>query len=67
MNKNRTYNANDRFQTIKDASRTTGLSQHYLRQGCISGEVPHIMSGKTYMINVPLLIEKLNAQSVSGN
>ena len=67
MNKNRIYNANDRFQTIRDASGTIGLSRHYLRQGCIIGEGPHIKSRKTYMISVLLLIEKPDAQSVSDS
>lgn len=33
------------FQKIPDASRTTGLSQYYLRKGCKEGTVPHIKSG----------------------
>ena len=49
------------FQKIPAASRTTGLSQYYLRRGCRDGSVPHIMSGTTYLVNVPALLRKLNA------
>lgn len=47
------------FQKIPDACTTTGLSQHYLRQGCKNGTVPHTKSGNTYFINVPALLQQL--------
>ena len=49
------------FQSISEACRSTGLSQHYLRQGCRDGTVPHIMCGCKYVINVPLLLRQLGA------
>lgn len=49
------------FMKIKDASRATGLSMYYLRNGCKDGIVPCIKSGTVYFINVPRLLEKLNA------
>lgn len=49
------------FQKIMEASQTTGLSQYFLRQGCKDGTVPHIMSGTTYMVNVPALLRQLGA------
>ena len=54
------------FQTIVDASRTTGLSQFYLRTGCKDGSVPHIRSGRVYLVNVPALLRKLDAESIGG-
>lgn len=51
------------WQKIAQASKTTGLSQYFLRNGCKDGSVPHICSGNTYMINVPLLLENLEAQA----
>lgn len=51
------------FQKIQEACRTTGLSQHFLRNGCRNGTVPHIMSGNTYFVNVPALLEQLDRQS----
>ena len=46
---------------IKEASQATGLSMYYLRNGCKAGTVPCIKSGTVYFINVPRLMEKLNA------
>ena len=47
------------FMKIGAASKATGLSQYYLRNGCKDGTVPHIKSGTTYFINVPALLKKL--------
>ena len=61
------------FQTIPEAARLTGLSQYFIRNGCRAGTVPHIVvhgpKGKSpgkYMVNVPLLLERLNAASMGG-
>lgn len=51
------------FQKIPAASRTTGLSQHFLRKGCKDGTVPCVMSGTTYMVNVPALLRQLGADN----
>lgn len=51
------------FMKIKDASRVTGLSMYYLRNGCKDGSVPHVMFGTVYFINVPALLEKLASGS----
>lgn len=51
------------FQKIPEACKTTGMSQYYLRKGCKEGSVPHIRSGSTYFVNVPALLDKLNAES----
>ena len=53
------------FMSIKDASTVTGLSQKYLRQHIISGEIPHICVGTKYMINMTVLTDWLNQQSYS--
>lgn len=51
------------FKAIKAAAQETGLSVCFIRQGCKNGTVPHIRSGcKTY-VNVPALMEKLEAES----
>ena len=47
------------FQKIAEACRTTGLSQFYLRRGCRDGTIPHVRSGTTYLVNVPLLLQQL--------
>ena len=48
------------FMTIREAAEYTGLSQKYLRSGCIAGRIPYVASGRVYMINMPLLFESLN-------
>lgn len=52
--------SNTPFMKIKDACQATGLSMYYLRNGCKDGTVPCVKSGKTYFINVPALLHKLN-------
>ena len=51
------------FMKIGAASRATGLSQYYLRQGCKDGTIPHIKSGTVYLVNVPALLRKLGVES----
>lgn len=55
-------NDNAPFQRIPAACRITGLSQHYLREGCKTGTVPHVKAGGTYMINIPALLRLLGAE-----
>lgn len=63
--KNRANNQMVPFQKFKDASKTTGLSQYFLRQGCRNGTIPHIMSGTTYLVNVPALLRQLDAEGAA--
>lgn len=61
------YDPSRQFQTIAEASRTTGLSQYFLRHGCRDNSIPHIRAGATkFLINVPLMLQRLNAQSATG-
>ncbi len=50
------------FMKISDACKATGLSKHYLRNGCKDGTVPHIKSGIKYLINVPALLKTQGAE-----
>jgi len=54
------------FMKIKDACKATGVSQFALRKGCIDGTIPHVMSGKVYLINVPALRRLLDEKSNRG-
>lgn len=54
------------YQKIPEASKTTGLSQYFLRKGCREGTVPHIKSGVVYMIDIPALLRRLERQSDAG-
>ena len=51
------------FMNIREACNYTGLSQRFLRDGCKSGTIPHLMSGNVYMINVKLLMNTLDDMS----
>ena len=46
------------YFSIRDAATETGISKDYLRKGCRNGTIPHIMCGKKYLIDVPLLLEQ---------
>ena len=50
------------YYSLKDAASETGLSVDFLRKGCRSGRVPHIMSGAKYLVNVPRLLEILETE-----
>lgn len=63
----RQYDPTHRFQTIADTTRTTGLSQYYIRRGCREGTIPHVKSGNKFLVNVPLLIEQMDQQSIKSN
>ena len=47
---------------IKDVSTLVGLTPGYLRRGCISGDVPHAKTGRTYLVNVPALLDQLGVE-----
>ena len=51
------------FQPISGAAAITGISTKAIRQGCQTGEIPHIRVGADYRINMPLWIEMLNNAS----
>ena len=54
------------FQKIAEACKTTGLSQYFLRQGCRDGSIPCVRSGRTYFVNVPALLRKLEKEAGGG-
>ena len=49
------------FQSVKDAARSTGLSEHYLRTEIKKGTIAIIMSGNKAYINMSKLMDRLNA------
>lgn len=54
------------FLSIRETCNETGLSQSFLRAGCKAGTVPHVKCGTKYLVNLPLLLERLNAESKRG-
>lgn len=51
------------FQPIKQAVKTTGLSEWYLRQALKNGTLLHIRTGSKVLVNVPRLLAELDEQS----
>ena len=51
------------FQSIRNTSYITGYSQNAIRAGCKKHEIPHVMVGKEYRINIPLFLEILEKKS----
>lgn len=62
----RTFNKEAPLQSLGGASYLTGLSVGFLRDGCKKGKIPCIMIGKEYRVNVPLLLQQLEAQSATS-
>lgn len=59
----RTFDRNAPYQSIRNTSHITGYSQSAIRAGCKSGEIPHVMVGKEYRVNVPLFLDLLEEKS----
>ena len=51
------------FMKIDQACAVTGLSKFYLRNGCKDGSIPHVKSGKVYLINVQALLKGLGVDT----
>ena len=51
------------FQPIKQAVKTTGLSEWFLRQALKNGTLPHVRTGSKVLVNVPRLLAELDEQS----
>lgn len=66
MPKRQPFSRDAPLQTIPAAATITGLSQSNLRAGVRSGKYPHIMSGGTYMIHVPALLDILRMEAIQN-
>ena len=38
----------------------------FIREGCKTGAIPHIMCGQEYRVNVPLFLQQLDAASMGA-
>lgn len=50
------------FKSIAETSKATGLSQHFLYNGCRNGTIPCIKSGKKYLLIPEQVLEVLRPQ-----
>lgn len=66
MPKRQPFSRDAPLQTIPAAATITGLSQSNLRAGVRSGKYPHIMSGGTYLIHVPALLDILRMEAIQN-
>ncbi|MCD8051907.1 MAG: helix-turn-helix domain-containing protein [Clostridiales bacterium] len=49
-----------RLQKIIPASEITGLSPSYIRNGCKAGKIKHIISGRSYYVDMPWLLQQID-------
>ena len=54
------------YQSIRAASVVVNLSQSALRRGCRNGTIPHIRHNNRIYIDIPALLDKLDAEQ-QGN
>ena len=50
------------FMSVRETARATGLGETFLRRGLKQGTIPHVMTGSKALINVRLLMERLEEQ-----
>lgn len=62
----RTIDLTAPYQSIRGASRISGLAQGYIRTGCKNGEIPCLRVGQEYRINMPLFLQQLEAKSAAN-
>lgn len=53
-----------KFLTIRQTAATGILSEHHLRLLEKQGKLPGIRSGNRFLVNVPILVEQLDRESV---
>ncbi|MBQ9387919.1 MAG: hypothetical protein IJU01_04575 [Lachnospiraceae bacterium] len=52
------------FVSVAEACRITGIAKYAIRKGCNAGTVPYIDIGNKFMINLPMYLDQLNAQTI---
>lgn len=52
-----------RFMTIREVAKTGILTEHHLRLLEKQNRLPGVRSGNRFKVNLPLLIEQLDAES----
>ena len=56
-----------KFMTIRETAATGILSEHHLRLMAKRNELPGIYAGTRFKVNYPLLVAKLNQDSMEVN
>ena len=55
-----------RFVTVNTAAKISGLSPRWIRDKIKQGEVPHITSGPTVYVDLPVWFAHLDKQSADN-
>ena len=56
------------FQTIRQAAKSTGLPEYFLRMRCKQNRLPGFYASSRFYVNVPLLLEQIDTESrAAGN
>lgn len=63
MENTKIIESRQQFVTVKQAVKSTGLSEHFIREGLRNGRIPHLKVGVKYLINLPQFVEWLNAET----
>lgn len=53
------------FMTIRETAKTGMISEHHLRIMEKQGRLPGVRSGNRFLVNLPLLIEQLDRESLA--
>lgn len=53
----------DKYLTIRQTAERGIITEFQLRKMLRAGELPGFYSGNTYKVNIPMLIDKLDAMS----
>lgn len=59
----RVFNPDAPYQSLRNAATLTGLSVGFLRDGCKTGTIPHVMAGSEYRVNMAQLLAQLETES----
>lgn len=54
------------FMTIREAAKTGMISEHHLRLMEKQGRLPGLRVGNRFKVNVQLLVEQLNRESLAA-
>ena len=55
-----------KFQTIRQTAKLGILSEYNLRLRLAQGRLPGVYAGNRFMVNVPMLMQKLDAEREQG-
>lgn len=58
-------NVDRKFLTIRQTAATGILTEHHLRLLEKQGKLPGVRSGNRFLVNVPILVELLNQESLA--